>query len=265
MADLYFANAMKIITVATLKGGNAKTTTSLAIAAGLAEKGHAVALLDADPQSTATMVLGLKPVAEPWAAEPVELFIKGLSAGSITLIRGGRPLRLATAAQRAAFFDCSDLRIGFAVVDTAPGEVELVDAALRCSDLVVVPVEPSPLSLTGLCDVAGLASRHEPSPVVRSVLTRAHRIRVSTRELAVRVERLVPGSLCRTMIPEDVRVVDSPDAGLPVTLSHPRCRASQAYRELVDELYPLLAGFDRAATHPEPTAPAPAMASAYGR
>jgi chromosome partitioning protein len=235
---------MKVITVATLKGGNAKTTTSLGVAAVLAEKSHAVALVDADPQSTTTMILGLKPVAEPWHAEPVELHVKQLLAGSITLIRGGRPLRLATSQQLEAFFDRSDLPVDFVIVDKPPGEVEIVDAALRCADIVVVPVEPSPLSLTGLCDVADLV-RRQPSPrALRSVLTRAHRIRISTRDLAERVERLVPGSLCRTMIPEDARVVDSPDFGLPVTLSHRRCRASAAYRELVEELYPMLNGAD---------------------
>jgi hypothetical protein len=36
------------------QGGNAETTTSLAVAAVLAEKGHAVALVDVDPLSTAT-------------------------------------------------------------------------------------------------------------------------------------------------------------------------------------------------------------------
>ncbi|MGH7573660.1 MAG: hypothetical protein ACREM1_00805 [Longimicrobiales bacterium] len=65
--------------------------------------------------------------------------------------------------QREAFLDGSTLGVDFVVVDTAPGEVELVDAALRRTDLVVVPVEPSPLSLTGLCDVATLAARHDPA------------------------------------------------------------------------------------------------------
>jgi cellulose biosynthesis protein BcsQ len=117
--------------------------------------------------------------------------------------------------------------------------VELVDAALRCADLVLVPVEPSPLSLTGMMDVAALAARITPPPAIRTLLTRVHRIRVSSRDLADRVERLLPGTLCRTIIPEDARVVDSPDFA-PVTLSHRRCRASEAYRELVDELDPLL-------------------------
>jgi len=233
---------MKVLTAATLKGGNAKTTTCLAVAAALAEKGHAVALVDADPQSTATMIFGLKPVAEPWGAEPVELYLKELHAGSITLVRGGRPLRLANPEQRERFFRREDLQADVMIIDTAPGEIELVDVALRHADVVLIPVEPSPLSLTGMSDVAALAKRLEPPPPIRTVLTRVHRIRVSTRDLAERVERLLPGTLCRTMIPEDARVVDAPDFGLPVTLSERRCRASAAYRDLVEELYPLLVG-----------------------
>lgn len=233
---------MKVLTVALLKGGSGKTTTSLALAAVLAEQGRSVILADADPQATATMIFGMKPVAEPWAAEPVELYVKELRGGSLALLRGGRPLRLADAQQREAFFRRPDLQGDVMIVDTAPGEIELVDTTLRHSDLLLIPVEPSPLSLTGMLDVAELAKRLQPAPLVRSVLTRAHRVRNATRELAERVDRLLPGTLCNTVIPENARVVDAPDFGVPVTLSHRRCHASEAYRDLADELLPDLFG-----------------------
>jgi chromosome partitioning protein len=233
---------MKVLTVATLKGGNAKTTTCLAIAAALAEKGHSVALIDGDPQSTATLTFGLAPVTAPWLAEPVEIDLPELRQGSIALVRGGRPLKLADPSQREAFFRREDVHADVCIVDTPPGEIELLDAALRRSDLLLIPVEPSPLSLTGMSDAAALAKRRESRLSIRTVLTRVHKIRVSTRELAGRVERLLPGTLCHARIPEDARVVDSPDLGLPITLSHRGCRASVAYRGLVEELYPLLVG-----------------------
>lgn len=232
---------MKILTVALLKGGSGKTTTSLALAAVLAEQGRSVVLVDADPQATVTMIFGMQPVAEPWSAEPIELFVKELRGGSLTLVRGGRPLRLADPRQREMFFTrATDADV--MIIDTAPGEIELVASALRRSDLLLIPVEPSPLSLTGMLDVAELAKRLQPSPLIRSVLTRAHRVRNATRDLAKRVERLLPGTLCETVIPENARVVDAPDFGIPVTLSHRRCRASEAYRDLADELLPILFG-----------------------
>ncbi|MEX2375584.1 MAG: ParA family protein [Dehalococcoidia bacterium] len=233
---------MKVLTVALLKGGSGKTTTSLALAAVLAEQGRSVVLVDADPQATATMIFGMKPVAEPWAAEPIELYVKELRGGSLTLVRGGRPLRLADQRQREAFFNRPAVQADVMIVDTAPGEIELVDTALRMSDLLLIPIEPSPLSLTGMMDVVELAKRLHPRPPIRCVLTRAHRVRNATRELAERVEGLLPGTLCRTVIPENARVVDAPDFGVPVTLSHRGCRASEAYRELAEELVPVLFG-----------------------
>jgi cellulose biosynthesis protein BcsQ len=209
------------------------------------------------------MIFGLKPVAEPWAAEPIELYLKELQAGSITLVRGGRPLRLATPEQRDSFLG-REVSADVMVIDTAPGEIELVDAALRRADVLLIPVEPSPLSLTGMSDVAALARRLDPPPRIRTVLTRAHKIRVSTRDLAERVERLLPGTLCRTRIPEDARVVDSPDFGLPVTLSERRCRASAAYRDLVEELHPILLGRAKTDAHTEALATTSTTAAAHG-
>jgi cellulose biosynthesis protein BcsQ len=124
---------MKVLTVALLKGGGGKTTTSLALAAIFAEQGRSVVLVDADPQATATMIFGMNPVAEPWAAEPVELYVKELRGGSLSLLRGGRPLRLADQRQREAFLERSIGMGDVMIVDTAPGEIELVATALRYS------------------------------------------------------------------------------------------------------------------------------------
>jgi cellulose biosynthesis protein BcsQ len=93
-----------------------------------------------------------------------------------------------------------------------------------------------------MIDVAELSKRLNPSLLVRTVLTRAHRVRNATRDLAERVEHLLPGTLCTTIVPENARVLDASDYGVPVTLSHRRCQASEAYRELADELHPLLFG-----------------------
>ena len=55
----------KIITISNLKGGVGKTTTAVSLAAGLAEAGRQVLLVDLDPQAQCAMSLGLK--SEPGA------------------------------------------------------------------------------------------------------------------------------------------------------------------------------------------------------
>ena len=47
----------KVVAVLNMKGGVGKTTSSLNIAAGLANKGHKVLLIDIDPQANSTDIL----------------------------------------------------------------------------------------------------------------------------------------------------------------------------------------------------------------
>ena len=53
----------KIITVANQKGGVGKTTTSLALASGLARKGFRVLAVDLDPQTNMTLLQATRPIA----------------------------------------------------------------------------------------------------------------------------------------------------------------------------------------------------------
>ena len=110
-----------IITLCNGKGGSGKTTLSVLLAAALVEAGHEVALLDTDPQHTATR----------WIEE----------IGGLQLAQIGK-------------------EYGALFIDTAPRlETAEVRDSIRRADVVVLVTSPSPADLFTSRDTATLIHR----------------------------------------------------------------------------------------------------------
>ncbi len=111
-----------IITLCNGKGGSGKTTLSVLLGSALVEAGHKVALLDTDPQHTATR----------WIEE----------IGGLELVTPGKG------------FD------GALFIDTAPRlESKEVADSIRRADVVVLVTSPSPADLFTSRDTATLIHR----------------------------------------------------------------------------------------------------------
>ena len=158
---------MRKIAVVNMKGGVAKTTTAIQIAAGLATRGSRVLLIDADPQGNIAHTLHLKP------AHTFEQLMTGEAALDAVIIRGVRPnldviasspagfaleRRLAGETQRETILARrlrDERRYDAFVIDSSPAMNLMTYNALLLAEELVIPVAMDLMAVIGARQTMG--------------------------------------------------------------------------------------------------------------
>ena len=155
---------MKIVSISNIKGGVGKTTTAAVLAAGLAEKGYRVLLIDSDPQTNLTMCFlqeqtdelsslydiygdgeSIDDVKVP-VRDNLDLIIGDfeLCNADIQFTKAGRLKMLKKAIKSI------DGEYDFVIIDTPPNLGVLSLNAFIASDYMVVPMSVDSFSLKGV-------------------------------------------------------------------------------------------------------------------
>jgi cellulose biosynthesis protein BcsQ len=155
-----------VVAILNQKGGVGKTTVTLGLASAAAHAGHRVLVVDLDPQSSSTWVLGSDPsVVEISMAE-----VLGRTAASraISATAWSDAIDLLSASRRLQGRDIGNpqrLRVALAevsaaydavLIDCPPSLGNLTTSGLTAADHAVIVVEPSALGLRGIGAVADL-------------------------------------------------------------------------------------------------------------
>ena len=151
---------MKIITIATQKGGAGKTSSAAAIAQAAAFRGLRSILIDTDAQASAGLIYG----ADTSKAGIYELLtgkrasVQHTSAGDI--ITPGRTIELFKAPNDAAgnrllYIALQQISGLYDVccIDTAPGLSAMLIQAIAAADSVLIPAGADSLGLSGLTQI----------------------------------------------------------------------------------------------------------------
>src|SRR5947209_8442643 len=245
-----------VYAIANQKGGVGKTTTAVNLAACVAEAGYESLLVDIDPQSNATLGLGL---AKDAPQTVYDVLVGSASFDDVVIPSGIEHLSVAPAGPdlaganvelprlpgsetrlRDALGDIRE-RYAFTLLDCPPSLGPLTVNALVAADRVIVPVQAEYFALEGLAgllDTLSLVQRElNPKLIVAGMVITMHDGRT---RLAADVERELrqhfPDLVFDTVIPRNVRVGRAPSFGVPVTLHDPACAGSQAYLELAREV-----------------------------
>lgn len=121
----------KIIAVLNQKGGAGKTTIATNLARALQANDKRVLLVDSDPQGS----------ARDWNAAGDGELVSVIGMDRSTLAKDIQAIR-----------DNQD----FIIIDGAPQIAELAVAAIKCADLIVIPVQPSPYDIWACEDLVDI-------------------------------------------------------------------------------------------------------------
>ena len=124
---------MKVISVLNQKGGSGKTTIATHIASLIHNKGNSVILVDSDPQGS----------ARDWSAvnEDNPVTVIGIDRPTID-----RDLKAIPGKE-------------FIVIDGAPQASDLAISAIKASDFILIPVQPSPYDIWATSDLVDLVKQ----------------------------------------------------------------------------------------------------------
>jgi chromosome partitioning protein len=161
----------KVIAFANQKGGVAKTTTTLNLAAAFAEEGHRVLCIDMDPQGNLTMSQGIDP--DTLEVSMFDVLVHDLSIREVIRRRevdvacssidlAGAEIAMSMKIGRERSLDRALREImedyDFICIDTPPSLGLLTINALTAADKVIVPVQCEYLSMRGLIQLQNTLS-----------------------------------------------------------------------------------------------------------
>lgn len=249
----------RMIAIANQKGGVGKTTTSINLAACLAERDRKVLLIDMDSQGNTTSGLGFdKNNMENTIYEVLrdEISIED----SINAVEGcfdnldlipanrnlaGAEIELITSSgmQYILKEKLKPIRelYDYIIVDCPPALGMLTVNAMTASDTVLVPIQCEFYALDGLSQliytIELIQENLNPDLYIEGVVFTMYDARTNlSLQVVENVKDNLNQNIYKTIIPRNVRLAEAPSHGLPINLYDRRSSGAEAYGLLADEV-----------------------------
>ncbi|WP_232525746.1 ParA family protein [Actinomyces sp. zg-332] len=248
----------RVIAMCNQKGGVGKTTTTINLAASLAEYGRKVLIVDFDPQGAASAGLGINgheldetiytlmlnpkmdinTVIRKTSVENLDLIPANidLSAAEVQLVN---EVARENVLNRVLYPILEDYDVIF--VDCQPSLGLLTVNALTAAHGVIIPMEAEFFALRGVAllveTVEKVHDRLNPKLKIDGILsTMVDKRTLHAREVLERLDEAFGETVFKTQIGRTVKFPDASVATVPITIYAPNHAGSLAYKQLAREL-----------------------------
>jgi chromosome partitioning protein len=253
-------NAMKgprIFCVANQKGGVGKTTTTVNLAAGLAQVGQRVLVVDLDPQGNATTGSGIDKRHLPSSIYDVLLGTATIAEARQSSPKGGYQVlganrELAGAEVELVEFDRREKRLkdalqavrnehDFVLIDCPPSLSLLTLNGLCAAHGVVVPMQCEYFALEGLSDLVNtikqVHANLNPDLQIIGLLRVMFDPRITLQQqVSEQLKAHFGAKVFDTVIPRNVRLAEAPSYGQPGVTFDPSSKGAVAFVEFAREM-----------------------------
>ena len=252
----------KIFCIANQKGGVGKTTTTVNLAAGLAQIGQRVLMVDLDPQGNATMGSGVD--KRKLALSIYDVLLESASIADARVKRSklveagcsydilGANRELAGAEVELVDVERREKRLknalaavdrdyDFILIDCPPSLSLLTLNGLCCAHGVIVPMQCEYFALEGLTDLVNTIKQVHANLNKELAIIGLLRVMFDPRitlqqQVSDQLKSHFGDKVFNTVIPRNGRLAEAPSYGLPGVVFDPSSKGAQAFTTFAVEM-----------------------------